>query len=129
MLRAAVERHTRITREVDLRPLAHATAEDTGEDAPIPSRAPISVDLALADIPQVVVAGRDWPTLPLDPRRAYLLSLIDGMLSIGDVLDVCGMGRGEAIAMLAELIQGGIVVVGRPQAAPRRGPLPMSVER
>jgi hypothetical protein len=129
MLRAALERHTRITREVDLRPLARATAEDSGDDAPIPSRSPISVDLALADIPQVVVAGHDWPTLPLDPRRAYLLSLIDGMLSIGDVLDVCGLRRGEAIAMLAGFIQSGIVVVGRPQEAPRRGPLPMSVER
>jgi hypothetical protein len=129
MLRGAVERDTRITREVDLRPLARATAEDTGDDAPIPSRAPISVDLVLADIPQVVVAGRDWPSLPLDPRRAYLLSLIDGMLSIGDVLDICGLRRGEAIAILAGLIQTGVVVVGRPQEAPRRGPLPMSVER
>jgi hypothetical protein len=36
--------------------------------------------------------------------------------------------RGEAIAMLAGFIQSGIVVVG-PQQAPRRGPLPMSVER
>jgi hypothetical protein len=129
MLRADVESNTRITREVDLRPLARATAEDPGDDAPIPSRSPISVDLALADIPQVVVAGRDWTTLPLDPRRAYLLSLIDGMLSVGDVLDICGFRRGEAIELLAELIQGGIVVVGRPREAPRRGPLPMSLER
>src|SRR5271166_4490229 len=105
MLRAAVERNTRITREVDLRPLARATADDSGDEAPIPSRAPISVDLALADIPQVVVAGHEWKSLPLDPRRAYLLSLIDGVLSIGDVLDVCGMRRGEAIAILAGLIQ------------------------
>jgi hypothetical protein len=129
MLRAAVERHTRITREVDLGPLARATADDSGDDPPVPSRAPISVDLALADIPQVVVAGSEWKSLPLDPRRAYLLSLIDGMLSIGDVLDICGLRRGEAIAMLAGLIQTGVVVVGRPHAAPPRGPLPMSVER
>ncbi len=129
MLRPAVDGNTRITREVDLRPLARATADDSGDDAPLPSRAPISVDLALADIPQVVVPGHEWRSLPLDPRRAYLLSLIDGMLSIGDVLDVCGMRRGEAIAILAGLIQTGIVVVGRPQEAPRRGPLPMSLER
>jgi hypothetical protein len=129
MLRAALERHTRITREVDLGPLARATAEDSGDESPIPSRSPISVDLALADVPQVVVAGHEWAKLPLDPRRAYLLSLIDGMLSIGDVLDVCGLRRGEAIAMLAGLIQSGVVVVGRPREAPRREPLPMTVER
>ena len=47
----------------------------------------------------------------LDPRAAFLLSRIDGNLSVDDLLDVSGMPRLEAMRVLALLVRRGIVVM------------------
>jgi hypothetical protein len=49
------------------------------------------------------------PTPDLDPRQAFLLSRIDGALSVDDVLDVSGMPRGEAMRLLALLARRGAI--------------------
>jgi hypothetical protein len=46
-------------------------------------------------------------TANLDPRQAFLLSRIDGAMTVEDVLDVCGMPRGEALRLLALLARRG----------------------
>ena len=45
----------------------------------------------------------------LEPRAAFLLSRIDGMLTFDELLDVAGMGRLEACRHLALLIRRGLV--------------------
>jgi hypothetical protein len=45
----------------------------------------------------------------IDPRAAFLLSRIDGMLTFDELLDVAGMGRLEACRHLANLIGKGLV--------------------
>ena len=50
-------------------------------------------------------------TVPdLDPRAAFLLSRLDGSMTIDDLLDVSGMPRLEAMRVLALLIRHGAVV-------------------
>lgn len=47
----------------------------------------------------------DWlPDMALDPKIAFVLSLVDGVSTIDDVLDGCGLERPEAVAILVELI-------------------------
>jgi hypothetical protein len=48
-------------------------------------------------------------TPDLDPRQAFLLSRIDGAMTVEDVLDVSGMSRFEAMRLLALLARRGAV--------------------
>jgi hypothetical protein len=45
----------------------------------------------------------------LDPRSAFLLSRLDGMSTVEDLLDVSGMPRLEALRLLALLVRRGVV--------------------
>ncbi|HEX8951177.1 MAG TPA: hypothetical protein VF945_04995, partial [Polyangia bacterium] len=47
----------------------------------------------------------------LEPRSAFLLSRIDGAMSVEDVLDVSGMPRLEALRVMALLVRRGAVVI------------------
>jgi len=47
----------------------------------------------------------------LEPRSAFLLSRIDGALTVEDVLDVSGMPRLEALRVMALLVRRGAVVI------------------
>ena len=46
---------------------------------------------------------------PISPRAAFLLSRIDGLISIDEILDVCGMPRLEAYRYLCQLFLRGIL--------------------
>ena len=48
-------------------------------------------------------------TTPIGPRAAFLLSRIDGMLSLDEILDVSGMPRLEAYRHLSQLFLRGIL--------------------
>ncbi len=43
--------------------------------------------------------------LGLDPQAAFLLSLVDGQTSVAEVLDLCQMGRLEALRVFTELLE------------------------
>jgi len=58
---------------------------------------------------KVPVHGEASPNL--DPRQAFLLSRIDGMSSVDDLLDVSGMPRLEALRCLALLVRRGVVTM------------------
>ena len=47
----------------------------------------------------------------LDHREYFLLSLLDGTTTVGDLLDICGMPSDEALALLEGLIRRGILGV------------------
>ena len=42
--------------------------------------------------------------LGLDPQAAFLLSLVDGQTTVGEVLHLCQMGRLEALRVFTELL-------------------------
>jgi len=51
----------------------------------------------------VPVAKVKW--LGLDPQAAFLLSLVDGQTTVAEVLDLCQMGRLEALRLFTELLE------------------------
>lgn len=52
----------------------------------------------------------DWlSNMELDTRVAFLLSRIDGVSTIDEILDVCGMPLDDAMDALVELLDEGVV--------------------
>lgn len=66
----------------------------------------------LEHVPQVVVAPGDLAARNLDPRLAFLVSRIDGVCTVEDLLDMAGMPRFEALRALSNLLRDGVVDVG-----------------
>jgi hypothetical protein len=66
----------------------------------------------LGDLQRTPVLARPLHELgsaPISPRAAFLLSRIDGTLSLDEILDVCGMPRLEAFRYLCQLFLRGIL--------------------
>lgn len=59
--------------------------------------------------PQLARPLHELANAPISPRAAFLLSRIDGLLSIDEILDVCGMPRLEAYRYLCQLFLRGIL--------------------
>ncbi len=59
--------------------------------------------------PQLARPLHELANAPISPRAAFLLSRIDGMLSIDEILDVSGMPRLEAYRHLCQLFLRGIL--------------------
>lgn len=59
--------------------------------------------------PQLAKPLHELASAPISPRAAFLLSRIDGMLSIDEILDVSGMPRLEAYRHLCQLFLRGIL--------------------
>jgi hypothetical protein len=66
-------------------------------------------ETAIGPLNHVPVHGVTTPNL--DPRDAFLLSRLDGTITVDDLLDISGMGRLEALRVLARLVQRGVIVV------------------
>jgi hypothetical protein len=62
-------------------------------------------------VPGLALPMSAIPMSELDHRAAFLLSRVDGVLSIEDVLDVAGMGRLEAFRHLSRLMLRGILEI------------------
>jgi len=48
--------------------------------------------------------------LGLDPQASFLLSLVDGQTTVAEVLDLCKMGRLEALRVFTELLEAKAIV-------------------
>jgi len=59
--------------------------------------------------PQLARPLHELASAPISPRAAFLLSRIDGMISIDEILDVSGMPRLEAYRHLCQLFLRGIL--------------------
>jgi hypothetical protein len=59
--------------------------------------------------PQLARPLHELANAPISPRAAFLLSRIDGLLTIDEILDVCGMPRLEAYRYLCQLFLRGIL--------------------
>jgi hypothetical protein len=67
---------------------------------------------SLHGVVEVMVPGQDIRWLSLDHRAGFLLSLVDGSLTVEEILDVCGMPRLEAMRILYNLLDQRIISVG-----------------
>ena len=63
----------------------------------------------LSRTPQLARPLHELSAAPISPRAAFLLSRIDGMISIDEILDVSGMPRIEAFRHLCQLYLRGIL--------------------
>jgi len=63
----------------------------------------------LASVPVHAVGENEQRWLGLDHRAGFLLSRIDGLGTVEDLLDVCGMPRLEALKTLADLLERGAI--------------------
>jgi hypothetical protein len=66
----------------------------------------------LGDLHRTPVLARplhELATSPISPRAAFLLSRVDGLLSLDEILDVSGMPRMEAYRYLCQLFLRGIL--------------------
>jgi len=58
----------------------------------------------------VIVASRDAVnTLARDPRMGFLLKLMDGVSTLGEIVELCGAHEDEVTDTLAGLVQSGVV--------------------
>jgi hypothetical protein len=82
----------------------------------------LALDADLADRSRVVrhaMAKAHVAAMALDHRAGFLLSRIDGTMSIEELLDVSGMPPADALAILRDLYQRGVVTLD-PSVSTRR---------
>lgn len=65
----------------------------------------------MSGVPELSISFNDLRHLSLDHRAGFLLSLVDGMSSIEDILDLCGMSNLEALRTIFELMQQDVIRV------------------
>jgi hypothetical protein len=71
--------------------------------------ADLLTDLAPKDAVPAFRSAAPLAALGLGPEEGFVLSRIDGLLSIDEILDVCGMPRLEAYRYLCQLFLRGIL--------------------
>jgi len=77
-----------------------------------------SADLALErhGVPCVILTLEQLRELPLGSRDAYVLSLVDGSLTVETILDVAAMPEDEASEILARLLDLGAIGLHPPRS-------------
>ena len=60
---------------------------------------------SLAYVFNLAVPAAKVKWLGLDPQAAFLLSLVDGQTTVAEVLELCQMGRLEALRVFTELLE------------------------
>jgi hypothetical protein len=62
-------------------------------------------------VPRVMLSPARVKDLPLDCQAAFVLSQIDGMCSVDDIVDISGLARSETLQILYDLAQQGVIQV------------------
>jgi hypothetical protein len=60
-------------------------------------------------VPRIVISGTTLRALNLDHRDGFVLSCIDGFSTVEEILDIAGLERGEALAILSTLLDKGAI--------------------
>jgi len=66
-------------------------------------------------IPRSCVPSHEIMSMSLDHREAFLLSLIDGVSSIEEIVDMSGMPQLDVLCLLHQMSERGLVVLGAPR--------------
>jgi hypothetical protein len=65
----------------------------------------------------------DWLSdMELDPQVAFVLSRIDGASTIEDILEICGVPRDDAVRILVDLLEDGVIEALPPPRRPSSSP-------
>ncbi len=72
------------------------------------------------NIPRVTMSAEEMRVLSLDHRAGFLLSFVDGSMSIDEVLDVSAMPELDALRMMFELRMQGVIEFVEPTRRPGR---------
>jgi len=67
-------------------------------------------------VPHVVKTPEEIALLPLDHRAGFLLAHVDGHATIEEIFDVCAMPEDEAVLLLRELVELGVIVLAPPRS-------------
>jgi hypothetical protein len=87
-----------------LRNLLEVLVADRRSDHATPTREMRAV-VSPSMVPALTVTVDQLRELPIDPRAAFLVSLVDGRCSLGMIADVAGVPTDEAIGIFAMLVQ------------------------
>jgi hypothetical protein len=63
-------------------------------------------------VPRLIIAPQEIPSLPIDPRAAFIVGHVDGIQSMGDILDICAMPESEALELFDRLQALGVIEIG-----------------
>ena len=63
-------------------------------------------------VPRVMLASHEIAAMTFDHRTGFLLSRVDGMMTVEELLDVSPMGSFETFRILSALLRAGIVSMG-----------------
>jgi hypothetical protein len=69
---------------------------------------------SLNQVPVVALRSADLRWLGLDHRAGFVLSRIDGKLSVEDLLEICSMPRLEVLKTVIELVNCGAILLHKP---------------
>ena len=72
------------------------------------------------NVPRVTVSAEEIRWLSLDHRAGFLLSSIDGSMSLDEVLDVSSMPELDALRIMFELRMQGVIEIVEPNRRPGR---------
>jgi hypothetical protein len=65
----------------------------------------------MSRVPAVVMNSEQLRWLSLDHRAGFLLSMVDGISSVDDLLDVSGMPRLDAMRIICELLDAKVITL------------------
>src|SRR4029079_15789783 len=68
-----------------------------------------------SDIPCVAGLSDEEPVVVTDEREALVLSLLDGRVCVGYVLDTVGLPGADALGILCDLCDRGVITLDRSQ--------------
>ncbi len=70
-----------------------------------------AVGRLMDEVPEIRMSGGELRRLGLDHRGGYLLSLVDGELTLREIRDVSGMPRSEILKTLRALLDVGAIAI------------------
>ena len=73
-----------------------------------------------SNVPRVTMGAEEIRWLSLDHRAGFLLSFVDGEMSIDEVLDVSSMAELDALQIMYELREQGVIEIAEPNRRPQR---------
>jgi hypothetical protein len=84
------------------------------EDEPESPASEVRATLPRYAVPWLVVTYDALRALPIEPRDAFLVSLVDGRSSVDMILDLSAMPQDETLAILTRLLKLGAIELHDP---------------
>lgn len=70
-----------------------------------------SYAMSARQAPRLAKGKKDLASAPIDPKAAFLLSQIDGTLTVDDLADLTGMAREDVVAICERMARLGLVLL------------------